>query len=416
MEPGSPSAVMAYPLPPVSYGHTHPVQWNYHGLTPYSPRLAAPPSLQITPDILRTPIPINPLPLATPPMHWSRDDVIKWLRWSQEEFSLNDIDVSKFCMNGKGLLMLTKQDFKDRAAYAGDVLYEMLERLKRKDIYQPFQKYPPLSPISPSGHDQRSSPRHHVILRQNSCQHGAEQANVTLENGFNSSMETLEERKIQEEERLTTHQSILIRHVPVQEPIPTPPNSVGHCRNGSLPPSDDDRHSTSPQATSSDSDQNDQEILHDRSRDEFTKEYNQATPLDLSTLSQPGKPNSDCRLLWEFLYFLLSEEATYSSYIKWEDKSNQIFRIIKPSVIAYLWGRQKNRKNMTYDKLSRALRYYYKMKILLKEEGQKLTYRFLKRPSELQPSPEYSKLQHKVQFGDENDNFTVKAEEMSQER
>lgn len=43
---------------------------------------------------------------------------------------------------------------------------------------------------------------------------------------------------------------------------------------------------------------------------------------------------------------------------------------------AKLWGQKKNKRNMTYEKLSRALRYYYDRQIMFHEEGQKLIYRF----------------------------------------
>lgn len=40
----------------------------------------------------------------------------------------------------------------------------------------------------------------------------------------------------------------------------------------------------------------------------------------------------------------------------------------------------QNRVNMTYEKMSRALRHYYKLNIIKKEPGQKLLFRFLKIP------------------------------------
>lgn len=40
----------------------------------------------------------------------------------------------------------------------------------------------------------------------------------------------------------------------------------------------------------------------------------------------------------------------------------------------------QNRVNMTYEKMSRALRHYYKLNIIRKEPGQKLLFRFLKLP------------------------------------
>lgn len=52
------------------------------------------------------------------------------------------------------------------------------------------------------------------------------------------------------------------------------------------------------------------------------------------------------------------------------------FRIKKPSKLAQLWGIQKKKPNMTYDKLSRALRYYYDKLILSKVTGRKYAYKF----------------------------------------
>uniref|UniRef100_A0A5F5PYL6 ETS variant transcription factor 7 n=1 Tax=Equus caballus TaxID=9796 RepID=A0A5F5PYL6_HORSE len=87
----------------------------------------------------------------------------------------------------------------------------------------------------------------------------------------------------------------------------------------------------------------------------------------------------DCRLLWDYVYQLLSD-TRYEPYIRWEDKNAKIFRVVDPNGLARLWGNHKNRVNMTYEKMSRALRHYYKLNIIKKEPGQKLLFRFLKTP------------------------------------
>ncbi|XP_009333038.1 PREDICTED: transcription factor ETV7 [Pygoscelis adeliae] len=91
---------------------------------------------------------------------------------------------------------------------------------------------------------------------------------------------------------------------------------------------------------------------------------------------------ADCRLLWDYVYQLLSD-SRYEPYIKWEDKEAKVFRIVNPNGLAQLWGNHKNRMNMTYEKMSRALRHYYKLNIIKKEPGQKLLFRFLKTPGEI---------------------------------
>lgn len=82
----------------------------------------------------------------------------------------------------------------------------------------------------------------------------------------------------------------------------------------------------------------------------------------------------DCRLLWEFIYQLL-QNPCYKEYVCWEKLDDYVFRINNPTGLAQLWGHQKNRTNMTYEKLSRALRYYYRMNIIKKVSGKRLTYK-----------------------------------------
>ncbi|XP_043572983.1 transcription factor ETV6-like isoform X5 [Chiloscyllium plagiosum] len=97
--------------------------------------------------------------------------------------------------------------------------------------------------------------------------------------------------------------------------------------------------------------------------------------------------HTDCRLLWDYVYQLLSD-SRYEQYIRWEDKESKIFRVVDPNGLARLWGNHKNRANMTYEKMSRALRHYYKLNIIRKEPGQKLIFRFLKTPDEITHKPE----------------------------
>ncbi|KAJ8790963.1 hypothetical protein J1605_021057 [Eschrichtius robustus] len=52
------------------------------------------------------------------PMYWSRDDVAQWLKWAENEFSLRPIDSNTFEMNGKALLLLTKEDFRYRSPHS----------------------------------------------------------------------------------------------------------------------------------------------------------------------------------------------------------------------------------------------------------------------------------------------------------
>ncbi|XP_038675970.1 transcription factor ETV6-like isoform X4 [Scyliorhinus canicula] len=106
-----------------------------------------------------------------------------------------------------------------------------------------------------------------------------------------------------------------------------------------------------------------------------------------STCQTPANGKiADCRLLWDYVYQLLSD-SRYEQFIRWEDEESKIFRVVDPNGLARLWGNHKNRANMTYEKMSRALRHYYKLNIIRKEPGQKLVFRFLKTPGEIIHKP-----------------------------
>ena len=48
----------------------------------------------------------------------------------------------------------------------------------------------------------------------------------------------------------------------------------------------------------------------------------------------------DCRLLWDYVYQLLSD-SRYENYIRWEDPTSKVFRIMDPNGLARLWGNHK---------------------------------------------------------------------------
>ncbi|XP_074167219.1 transcription factor ETV7 isoform X4 [Sminthopsis crassicaudata] len=213
------------------------------------------------------------------PSLWSKEDVIHWLKWAEQEYSLPRMMEQKFEMNGKALCILTKDDFRYRAPSSGDVLYELLQYIKTQ------------------------------------------------------------------------------RRALVCGPL-------------------------------------------------FSAPFLPVVPFQ-----QPLCPLEDCRLLWDYVYHLLSD-SKYESYIKWEDKDSKVFRVVDPNGLARLWGNHKNRVNMTYEKMSRALRHYYKLNIIKKEPGQKLLFRFLKTPDEI-VQDKASKLEQLEQQDQEGLDFKEEMSEVS---
>ncbi|KAI0212040.1 hypothetical protein LSAT2_003051 [Lamellibrachia satsuma] len=61
--------------------------------------------------------------------------------------------------------------------------------------------------------------------------------------------------------------------------------------------------------------------------------------------------------LWEFVRDLLANPIHNPSLVRWEDQANGVFRFVQSEKVARLWGEKKNNKSMTYEKLSRAMRF-----------------------------------------------------------
>ncbi|XP_020638208.1 ETS-related transcription factor Elf-3 [Pogona vitticeps] len=85
--------------------------------------------------------------------------------------------------------------------------------------------------------------------------------------------------------------------------------------------------------------------------------------------------------LWEFIRDILIHPEMNEGLLKWEDRQEGIFKFLRSEAVAQLWGQKKKNSSMTYEKLSRAMRYYYKREILERVDGRRLVYKFGKNSS-----------------------------------
>ncbi|XP_064600485.1 ETS homologous factor-like [Liolophura sinensis] len=80
-------------------------------------------------------------------------------------------------------------------------------------------------------------------------------------------------------------------------------------------------------------------------------------PKKQNNRGRPAGQASKGNHLWEFIRDTLKDPKFNPTLIKWEDKKEGVFRFVQSEAVAQMWGRKKNNKCMTYEKLSRAMRF-----------------------------------------------------------
>lgn len=267
--------------------------------------------------------------LRISPSLWDKEDVALWLVWAQKEYSLRPLVKGHFEMNGRALCLLTKEDFRRRCPSSGDVLYEILQCVKqqrrkaREALHMP-QTCNPVHTQSPVGGQIPFYDTQPASIK-------SEAATVTVPTTY-----TAPPQRSQRDPPLIVYQ---------------PPKQKNETTEIAQSPE--------PQSNIAD-----------------------LEPLNLCCRKRPRSPMPpadgripECRLLWDYVYHLLCDDR-YQEYIRWEDPDSLVFKVVDPNGLAQLWGNHKNRGNMTYEKMSRALRHYYKLNIIKKEPGQKFLFRF----------------------------------------
>ncbi|NWR59901.1 GABPA protein, partial [Bucorvus abyssinicus] len=90
--------------------------------------------------------------------------------------------------------------------------------------------------------------------------------------------------------------------------------------------------------------------------------------------NRTGRNNGQIQL-WQFLLELLTDKDARDC-ISWVGDEGE-FKLNQPELVAQKWGQRKNKPTMNYEKLSRALRYYYDGDMICKVQGKRFVYKFV---------------------------------------
>lgn len=107
------------------------------------------------------------------------------------------------------------------------------------------------------------------------------------------------------------------------------------------------------------------------------KNINNISQLGVESSPQGNRTGNNGQIqLWQFLLDILTDRE-HRNIIQWIEGGEGEFKLSDPEKVASLWGERKNKPTMNYEKLSRALRYYYDGDMISKVTGKRFVYKFV---------------------------------------
>ncbi|XP_055891472.1 uncharacterized protein LOC106058449 isoform X3 [Biomphalaria glabrata] len=318
---------------------------------------------------------------------WTQENVTNWLKCTALEYNLTDVDVSKFYgVDGPRLCTMTQDDiYKLAGPQDSQVLYRYLTYLKKANGNRHINRNPPLKSEVPgdASLDVSSPGIPPLIDTTSSC-------DVSIAPSFPPSASVVAGH------RWATVVIVILFLISTFVMVfvsdtysglaklawSTQPHSVASAYTPTFPGLSKSAFDTSvhgaqwraahayaqqfPTVGKSSLESN----LHSTQWRTTQDLYQILGPIS-SRLSTSGSGQIQ---LWQFLLELLSDSAN-AACITWEGTNGE-FKLVDPDEVARRWGERKSKPNMNYDKLSRALRYYYDKNIMTKVHGKRYAYKF----------------------------------------
>ncbi|XP_061573369.1 fli-1 proto-oncogene, ETS transcription factor-related sequence isoform X1 [Cololabis saira] len=269
------------------------------------------------------------------PEVWTQDHVRQWLDWAIKEYVLEEVDVMLFqALDGKALCKMTKDDMmRLTSAYNADILLSHLSYLRQSS---PTFSYP----TTPSTTTPPPAPQPRLQVKAEGGFDEISRRNSWPANAMTPAVPKGSSLEHQPSTRVSEPAPRI-----VQDPYQTLGPISSRLANPEGQAVSSSKHRTSKQS-----------------------------PYKLPDPSAHRPVGSGQIQLWQFLLELLSD-SNNSSIITWEGTNGE-FKMTDPDEVAKRWGERKSKPNMNYDKLSRALRYYYDKNIMTKVHGKRYAYKF----------------------------------------
>ncbi|CAH8437932.1 hypothetical protein MS3_00003935 [Schistosoma haematobium] len=301
------------------------------------------------------------------PIEWNSTQVIMWINWACKQFRIEGLKGEKlFNMPGSSMFVLTPDDWRRLVPNANVNFLTHLELLKRcRNVCVPYCPQPP----------QQSATQSQKLYRQMSRSRFRSSRNLTETNSSRSFGGSIVFAPSYSGALNSYDMNNSNPRMMCSKPVFLSCNdSNGHVSTSSTVTlmNETTANQNSSNYTNNgvcESSSGGGQLIHGA----FLLAQNGNT-------LQQGISNSQSSAagqvqLWQFLLELLTDWR-YREAIHWISDDGE-FKLSNPEQVAAMWGHRKNKPAMNYEKLSRALRYYYDGDMISKVHGKRFVYKFI---------------------------------------
>ncbi|XP_071099942.1 ETS homologous factor-like [Haliotis cracherodii] len=289
------------------------------------------------------------------PEHWSRREVLDWVYYVAD---VKKFDCSKLygeryqSLTGQKLCRMSKEDFTSLDSHYGAILYSLFSSLVQKSI---FSEPSPPDTLNPDAY-----PFLHTTYPCLPVPFGAtsDPSSTTTEHDLSV---FINDAGVS----VDIDGNFYDIDVATKIDIPKIDCDYGYVSGGS------DMESNMARCGSTSSEPYDSFSISDEEEMQTCSHFTQTSRRRMSPsvssdedieekVVSPRKritSTSKGNHLWEFIRDLLKDPNLNPSLLKWEDKESGVFKFVQSEAVASMWGRKKNNPGMTYEKLSRAMRF-----------------------------------------------------------
>ncbi|CAH8445371.1 unnamed protein product [Heterobilharzia americana] len=309
------------------------------------------------------------------PIEWNSTQVIMWINWACKQFRIDGLKSEKlFNMPGSRMFVLTPDDWRRLVPNANVNFLTHLELLKRcRNVCVPYRPQPP-QPIAKQPQKlYRQMSRSRFRSSRNLTEANSSRSfggSIVFAPSFSGALNIYDVKN--GNSRMMTAKPIFL--------------SRGDA-NGGVPRSATmTLRSLSGETSSLNSSGNTSDVCEASSGRQLIQGSFILTQNGNSFLQGPPNSQSSAAAaaaaaaagqvqLWQFLLELLTDWR-YREAIHWTSDDGE-FKLSNPEQVAAMWGHRKNKPAMNYEKLSRALRYYYDGDMISKVHGKRFVYKFI---------------------------------------